>query len=65
MEGPFSAALMFKGWSEAITAETSGILLNSKLQEKVYPFPFFQHHSFYVQPIMGAACQLEDNMITH
>lgn len=46
-------------------AETSGILLNRKIQEKVYPFPFFQHHPVYVQPIMGAACQLEDNKITH
>lgn len=31
MEGPFSVALMCEGWREAMRAETSGILLNSKL----------------------------------
>lgn len=50
-------ALAGKGWGDR--AETSGILLNSKLQDK-----FIVFLSSSIVPFMGITCPLEDNNIT-
>lgn len=49
IKGAFSVAFVCKEWTDALRAEASGILLNSKLQDKVYLFPFFKHHPLYAQ----------------
>lgn len=60
MQGLFSVALTCKGWKDR--AETSGILLYSKLQEKF--IIFLLPALFLLCPSIGINCPLEDNNIT-
>ena len=49
MEGPFSVALLSKGWRTAIRAKTSGIVFSCELQKEAYHLPLFRRRHSCVQ----------------